>query len=64
MARAQLDVGDRDGALENLSRAWDVAPQMARIHPMGREVSRVVTSLHRRGNPECLRLSRLSGIPL
>lgn len=64
IARAQLDVGDRDGALENLSRAWDVAPQMARIHPMGREVFRVVTSLHRRSNPELLRLSKLSGIPL
>ncbi|MFD7018281.1 helix-turn-helix domain-containing protein [Streptomyces sp. NPDC059161] len=64
MARAQLDIGDRDGALENLTVAWDVAPQMARIHPMGREVFRVVSSLHRRSNPELLRLSRLSGIAL
>ncbi|MFE9117469.1 helix-turn-helix domain-containing protein [Streptomyces sp. NPDC007172] len=64
MARAQLDVGDRDAALESLTLAWDAAPQMARIHPMGREVFRVVSSLHRRSNPELLRLSRLSGIPL
>jgi transcriptional regulator with XRE-family HTH domain len=64
MARAQLDVGDRDGALENLTLAWDVAPQLARIHPMGREVFRVVSSLHRRSNPELLRLSKLSGISL
>ncbi|WP_406343461.1 helix-turn-helix domain-containing protein [Streptomyces sp. NBC_00648] len=64
MARAQLDVGDRDGALENLTLAWGVAPQMARIHPMGREVFRVVSSLHRRSNPELLRLSKLSGITL
>lgn len=63
-ARAQLDVGDRDGALENLSVAFDVAPQMARIHPMGREVLRVLASLHRRSNPQLLRLSRLSGMPL
>ncbi|MCX4399930.1 helix-turn-helix domain-containing protein (plasmid) [Streptomyces sp. NBC_00053] len=63
-ARAQLDLGDRDGALENLSRAFDVAPQMARIHPMGREVLRVLVSLHRRANPELKRLSRLSGIRL
>ncbi|RPK62185.1 MULTISPECIES: DNA-binding protein [unclassified Streptomyces] len=63
-ARAQLDLGDRDGALENLSRAFDVAPQMARIHPMGREVLRVLVSLHRRTKPELKRLSRLSGIRL
>lgn len=59
-ARAQLDLGDRDGALENLSRAFDVAPQMARIHPMGREVLRVLVSLHHRANPE---LKRLPGSP-
>ncbi|MFF2020315.1 helix-turn-helix domain-containing protein [Streptomyces sp. NPDC058171] len=64
VARAQLDVGDRDGALKSLSVAWDVAPQMARIHPMGREVFRVVSSLHRRSNPELTRLSKLSGIGL
>lgn len=61
-ARAQLDLGDRDGALAHLALAWDMAPQMARIHPMGREVFRVVSSLHRRGKPELLRLSKLSGI--
>lgn len=61
-ARAQLDIGDRDGALENLSKAFDVAPQFARIHPMGREVLRVLSSLHRRSNPQLLKLSKLSGI--
>ncbi|MCX5376165.1 helix-turn-helix domain-containing protein [Streptomyces sp. NBC_00091] len=64
LARAQLDVGDRDGALENLSVAWGVAPQLARIHPMGREVFRVLTSLHRRSNAKLLRLSKVSGIQL
>ncbi|TGB02074.1 helix-turn-helix transcriptional regulator [Streptomyces sp. MZ04] len=63
-ARAQLDLGDRDGALENLSIAFDAAPQMARIHPMGREVLRVLASLHRRSNPQLVRLSKLSGISL
>ncbi|MFE1930269.1 helix-turn-helix domain-containing protein [Streptomyces sp. NPDC059474] len=63
-ARAQLDVGDRDGALENLSIAWDAAPQMARIHPMGREVFRVVSSLHRRSNAKLLKLSKLARIEL
>ncbi|MFH8403572.1 helix-turn-helix domain-containing protein [Streptomyces sp. NPDC018019] len=64
LARAQLDVGDRDGALESLSAAWDAAPQMARIHPTAREVFRVLSSLHRRSKPELLRLSKLSGIGL
>ena len=64
LARAQLDVGDRDGALASLSAAWAAAPQLARIHPMAREVLRVLTSLHRRSNPELLRLSKLSGIAL
>ncbi|CAM5249289.1 hypothetical protein GCM10010329_08280 [Streptomyces spiroverticillatus] len=64
LARAQLDVGDRDGALASLGAAWAAAPQMARIHPMAREVFRVLTSLHRRSNPELLRLSKLAGIPL
>lgn len=63
-ARAHLDTGDRDAALESLSTAWDVAPQMARIHPMGREVFRVLSSLHRRSNAQLLRLSKLSGMSL
>ncbi|WP_369384176.1 helix-turn-helix domain-containing protein [Streptomyces sp. cg36] len=63
-ARAQLDIGDRDGALTNLTLAWDIAPQMARIHPMGREVFRVLGSLHQRSNARLLRLSKLSGIRL
>ncbi|MFF0448488.1 hypothetical protein ACFYT4_19095 [Streptomyces sp. NPDC004609] len=63
-ARAKLDVGDRDGALEDLARAWDIAPQMARIHPMGREVFRVVSSLHRRSNPGLVKRPKLSGIAL
>ncbi|WP_258527866.1 helix-turn-helix domain-containing protein [Streptomyces sp. NBRC 110611] len=62
MARAQLDLGDRDGALEDLCVAWDAAPQMARIHPMGREVFRVLSSLHRRSNPQLLKLSKRFGI--
>lgn len=61
-ARAKLDVGDRDGALDSLTEAWTVAPEMAKIHPMGREVFRVAASLHRRSNPKLMRLSELSGI--
>ncbi|GAA2061838.1 hypothetical protein GCM10009801_04450 [Streptomyces albiaxialis] len=64
LARAQLDLGDRDGALDNLTTAWQAAPELARIHPMGREVFRVISPLHRRSNPQLLRLSKLSGIRL
>ncbi|MFF0271971.1 helix-turn-helix domain-containing protein [Streptomyces sp. NPDC004330] len=64
VARAHLDVGDREAALANLSAAWEAAPQMARIHPTAREVFRVLASLHRRSNPELLRLSHISGMPL
>ncbi|MEW2525672.1 helix-turn-helix transcriptional regulator [Streptomyces sp. NPDC047071] len=63
-ARAQLDTGDKDAALASLTRAWEVAPQMARIHPMGREVLRVVSSLHKRSNPQLLKLSKMSRIAL
>ncbi|MEU6996672.1 helix-turn-helix transcriptional regulator [Streptomyces sp. NPDC046465] len=63
-ARAQLDTGDLDGALTNVCEAFAVAPQMARIHPMGRELLRVLFSLHRRSDPTMRRLSKLSGISL
>lgn len=64
IARARLDVGDRDGALESLSAAYAAAPQMAKLNPMGREVLRVVSSLHLRSNPTLLRLAKLSGLKL
>ncbi|CAL9423742.1 helix-turn-helix domain-containing protein [Streptomyces sp. enrichment culture] len=64
LARARLDVGDREGALTALADACEAAPQLARIHPMAREVFRVLSSLHRRSNPALLRLSKLSGIPM
>lgn len=63
-ARAQLDTGDRDAALTSLDIAFTAAPQMARIHPMGREVMRVIASLHKRSNSQLMRLSRLSGIDI
>jgi len=63
-ARAQLDLGDRDGAQTSLIQAWDVAPQMAKIHPMSREVLRVLFSLHQRSNPELVELARRAGLTL
>jgi len=61
-ARAHLATGNRDEALRSLMRAREVAPQMARIHPMAREVLRVLVSLHRRSKPELTKLAKWAGL--
>ncbi|MGH3833141.1 MAG: hypothetical protein ACRDRS_22360 [Pseudonocardiaceae bacterium] len=61
-ARAQLDLGDRDGARTSLLTAFDVAPQKAKVHPMSREVLRVLISLHRRSNPQLTMLAKQAGL--
>jgi hypothetical protein len=61
-ARAQLDLGDREGAQTSLVQAFNVAPQMAKVHPMSREVLRVLISLHRRGNPQLIQLAKRAGL--
>ncbi|MFE7130938.1 helix-turn-helix domain-containing protein [Streptomyces sp. NPDC057638] len=61
-ARAYLSAGDRDQSLAALHRAKSVAPEMARLHPMSREVLRVLVSLHRRSNPELTNLAKWAGI--
>ncbi|MGH3719276.1 MAG: helix-turn-helix domain-containing protein [Pseudonocardiaceae bacterium] len=61
-ARAQLDLGDRDGALTSLVKAFSVAPQKAKVHPMSREVLRVLISLHQRSNPQLVQLARQAGL--
>jgi len=61
-ARAQLDLGDRDGAQTSLLKAFDVAPQKAKAHPMSREVLRVLISLHRRSNPQLVTLAKQAGL--
>ncbi|UCM91148.1 helix-turn-helix domain-containing protein [Streptomyces marincola] len=60
-ARARVSLNDNDGALESLARAWDIAPQLVRIHPMAQEVLRVVDSRHKRSNPLLTRLLELAG---
>lgn len=52
LARARLLHGDRDGALTELQHAKRVAPQQTRFHPMVRETTAVLISLHRRANPD------------
>jgi hypothetical protein len=55
---------DRDGALDSLAEAWQVAPQMAKVHPTSQELSRVLISLHKRGNPKVTALARRAGVSL
>ncbi|MGH3974309.1 MAG: helix-turn-helix domain-containing protein [Pseudonocardiaceae bacterium] len=61
-ARAQLDLRDRDSAQASLVQAWHVAPQKAKVHPMNREVLRVLISLHRRSNPQLIKLAKQAGL--
>jgi hypothetical protein len=61
-ARAQLDLGDRDGAQTSLVQAWDISPQATKVHPMALEVLRVLISLHRRSNPQLVQLATRAGL--
>ncbi|MFE2041072.1 helix-turn-helix domain-containing protein [Streptomyces sp. NPDC059477] len=63
ISRSKLALGDRDGALASLEEAWDVAPEMARVHPTSQELMRVLTSLHQRSNPRLTRLAIRAGVP-
>ncbi|WP_326598981.1 helix-turn-helix domain-containing protein [Streptomyces sp. NBC_01803] len=62
-ARAHLALGNREKALDSLSEAWEIAPQMARVHPHSQETLRVLTSLHRRSNRRLMALAKRAGIP-
>lgn len=64
IARAKLALKDRDGAVDSLTEAWAVAPQMARVHPMSLELSRVLVSLHKRSNRKVTALAKKAGIRL
>ncbi|MCS0638958.1 helix-turn-helix transcriptional regulator [Streptomyces sp. LP05-1] len=62
LARARLATRDLPGAEEALRHAFRVAPQMAEVHPMSREVLRVLFVLHQRSRPELLTLARRTGL--
>ncbi|MGK5496421.1 helix-turn-helix domain-containing protein [Streptomyces sp. URMC 125] len=64
LARAKLELKDREGAVDSLLTAWDVAPQMSRVHPTSLELSRVLVSLHKRSNPKVTALAKRTGIHL
>ncbi|SHF86495.1 Transcriptional regulator, contains XRE-family HTH domain [Streptoalloteichus hindustanus] len=62
LARAHLAVGDRAGALMALREAKRIAPQQTRLHPMVRETTAVLVSLHRRAVPELSRYATWLGL--
>lgn len=57
-SRARLALGDRDGALDSLEQAWQVAPQLAKVHPTSQELFRVMVSLHKRSNPRLNKIAK------
>ncbi|MFD7547125.1 helix-turn-helix domain-containing protein [Streptomyces sp. NPDC059816] len=62
MARARLDVKDYAGTEEALDKAFLVAPQMAEVHPMAREVVRVLFVLHQRARPKLMGMAQRTGL--
>ncbi|MEU7167332.1 helix-turn-helix transcriptional regulator [Streptomyces morookaense] len=61
-ARARLAINDLEGAENALRVAFRVAPQMTEIHPMAREVLRVLFILHQRSRPALLSMAKRSGL--
>ncbi|MCK1797166.1 helix-turn-helix transcriptional regulator [Streptomyces sp. XM4193] len=61
-ARARLALGDHGGAEESLGAAFKVAPEMTRLHPMAREVLRVMLVAHQRARPSLSAMARRSGL--
>ncbi|MEV3860677.1 helix-turn-helix transcriptional regulator [Streptomyces sp. NPDC050095] len=62
VARARLGKNDTQGAEDALKKAFKVAPQMAEVHPMSREVLRVLFVLHQRARPDLLAMAKRSGL--
>jgi transcriptional regulator with XRE-family HTH domain len=62
IARARLDTKDYAGTEEALEKAFEVSPQMAEVHPMAREVIRVLFVLHQRARPKLMLLAKRTGL--
>lgn len=62
VARARLAVGDVAGAEDSLRAAFKVAPEMTKLHPMSREVVRVLFVMHQRTRPDLMRMARRVGL--
>jgi hypothetical protein len=64
LGRSQLALGDQDGTLESLEKAWVVAPEMAAVHPTSMELTRVLVTRHKRSNERLTKLAKRAGINL
>jgi transcriptional regulator with XRE-family HTH domain/Tfp pilus assembly protein PilF len=62
IARARLDMKDYSGTEEALEKAFAIAPQMAEVHPMSREVIRVLFVLHQRARPKLMTMAKRTGL--
>ncbi|MGI5436128.1 helix-turn-helix domain-containing protein [Streptomyces shenzhenensis] len=62
LGRSQLALGDQDGTLESLEKAWGIAPEMAAVHPTSLELTRVLISKHKRSNERLTRIAERSGM--
>lgn len=64
LGRSQLALGDQDGTLESLEKAWAVAPEMAAVHPTSLELTRVLVSKHKRSNERLSKIAKKAGISI
>ena len=64
IGRSQLALGDTDGTLESLEKAWAEAPEMAAVHPTSLELTRVLVSKHKRSNERLTAIAQRVGIAL
>ncbi|MEU3896880.1 helix-turn-helix transcriptional regulator [Streptomyces sp. NPDC045251] len=64
LGRSQLALGDQDGTLESLEKAWATSPEMAAVHPTSLELTRVLVSKHKRSNERLTRIAERVGIAL
>lgn len=62
LARAHLHSGNRAESLTALKHARSIAPQQTRLHPMTRETTAVLLSLHRRSNTDLSELATWLGL--
>lgn len=62
LARAQVLTGNRTETLAALAAAKRIAPEQTQYHPMVRETTRALLTLHRRSNPELTAFTTWLGI--
>ncbi|MEN8653468.1 helix-turn-helix transcriptional regulator [Streptomyces sp. 21So2-11] len=62
VARARLATKDLQGTEDALKEAFAVSPQMTEIHPMSREVLRVLFVMHQRSRPDLMAMAKRSGL--